>query len=76
LPSSEPVIGELELIMYIDPEDAIANEPVPVFCCMNVDEPDTAKLLPVTVSKLPEYFKGANICSSLIRAIMQIYLLL
>jgi hypothetical protein len=52
LPSSEPVIGGFESIMYKDPEDAIANEPVS--CCMNVDEPDTTKLLPVTVKTLPE----------------------
>jgi hypothetical protein len=74
LPSSDPVIGGFESIMYKDPEDAIANELV--FCCINVDEPDTTKSLPVTVSTLPENFKGDNICSSLIRAIMQIYLLL
>jgi hypothetical protein len=60
--------------MYKDPEDAIANE-LDV-CCRNVDEPDTTKLLPVTVNTLPENFSGANICSSLMRAIMQIYLLL
>jgi hypothetical protein len=60
--------------MYKDPEDAIEKEPVS--CCINVDEPDTTKLLPVTVNTLPEYRSGANICSNLIRAIMQIYLLM
>jgi hypothetical protein len=60
--------------MNIEPEDITANELV--VCCKNVDEPDTAKLLPVTVNIPLEYFSGANICSSLMRAIMQIYLLI
>jgi hypothetical protein len=60
--------------MYREPEDATANELDAGW--MNVDEPDTTKLLPVTVNTLPENLNGANICSSLMRAIMQIYLLL
>ena len=60
--------------MYREPEDATANELDAGW--MNVDEPDTTKLLPVTVSTLPENLNGTNICSSLRRAIMQIYLLL
>jgi hypothetical protein len=60
--------------MNTEPEDTTANELV--VCCRNVDEPDTTKLLPVTVNTLPENRSGANICSNLIRAIMQIYLLM
>jgi hypothetical protein len=51
LPSSEPDIGGL-FTMYKEPEDAIANELDAGW--MNVDEPDTTKLLPVTVKTLPE----------------------
>jgi hypothetical protein len=39
-------------IIYKEPEDAIANELDTGW--INVDEPDTTKLLPVTVSTLPE----------------------
>jgi hypothetical protein len=60
--------------MNTEPEEITANELV--VCCKNVDEPDTTKLLPVTVKTLPENLNGTNICSSLMRAIMQIYLLL
>jgi hypothetical protein len=45
--------------MNTEPEEITANELV--VCCKNVDEPDTTKLLPVTVKTLPENLNGTNI---------------
>jgi hypothetical protein len=52
LPSSEPVIGAFPFVINTEPEEITAKELV--VCCKNVDEPDTTKLLPVTVNTLPE----------------------